>query len=1003
MIGRMLHRSNAWKSLSLHVRSAATSTPNTKPHRFRLLNTTEIKELDIVAQTYVHEVTGSKYIHLASDDSDNVFSVAFPTNPTDSTGVAHILEHTVLCGSRKYPVRDPFFNMLKRSLKTYMNAWTGSDFTAYPFSTQNKVDFYNLMSIYTDAVFYPMINELDFRQEGYRLEYKDNDPNNELLFKGVVLNEMKGVLADSSSLFSTRLQTALYPTTTYHHVSGGDPPHITSLSYEALLQFHHTHYHPSNAHFFTYGNMDVNEHLKAIDEVLKPFKRQPTTPPIPAESRYSSPKRVTTTGPVDPMGGDSAKQTKMIVAWLVNDTKDVYESISLSILSDLFFSGPAAPFNQALLVSKLAPGFAPSTGYDRNTKEASFGIGVQGISTENVGKIEEVIQDTLVRISQEGFPQDRIDAVLHQIELGRKERGSNYGINLFGALVSRWCHGYNPIDSLFLDEHLDRMKTEIAAGPFFQNLVKKYFLENPHKVVFTMEADPEYSAKLEAEEKSKLENTRKYISNALKRQVVEQSLALKKAQETKPDVSCLPTISVSDIQRPIPHNYPTIMTRRAGVPVMTCPTNTNGVTYLRMILDVPDMTPQMRLDLPFVCSALTKIGTDRRDYMQLSKDIKLHTGGVSVKPYLMSHYSDNMQFYEGVQINATSLDRNFGKLLEIMQDVLLNTRFADTSYLKTLLMQRVQDAVNSIAHDGSSYASSYASSFLSPVSLRSEVMYGLTQVNYIQSLESEPIENIVERFRNTVAHILSQGKLRVALTSTAGFLDAPHPEFDDFLASLNPKSGGWEDLQSIKGKASGFSNPSFFSLPLNVNFVARAVPSVPSTHPDFAKIRILTRILSSCYLHNEIREKGGAYGSGSSASNGLITFHSYYDPNSFRTIEVYDNSLDWINRSLTDQDIDEAKISLFSALDAPVPPPSRGLDYFASGITPELRQTARDQLFAVSKRDVIEVAEKYLGRDYLKQNASDSIVGSETVSVENTAWTVLKKDTRFFPETLKRL
>ncbi len=375
--------------------------------------------------------------------------MAFRTPPADSTGVAHILEHTVLCGSQRYPVRDPFFAMLKRSLNTFMNAMTASDWTCYPVASMNRKDFYNLMGIYLDAVFFPLLRAQDFRQEGHRLEFADPaDPATPLQLKGVVFNEMKGAMADPSSLLGRCLNRALFPTTCYGHNSGGEPREIPDLTWEQLRAFHADYYHPGNSWFFTYGDLPLADHLQRIDELaLRRFEPRQIASAIPAEVRFAAPRRDEATFPLSAQD-DPAGRSMVQLAWLTCPIEDTFERAALGILAGLLLGDPAAPLYQALLDSRLGQNLTPGTGYHDDYRDTVFAVGLQGTEPEQVEAVEQLVLTTLERVAGEGFPAERVEAALHQYEFSSREVTGDqypYGLSLLMRFLGPWLHADDPL------------------------------------------------------------------------------------------------------------------------------------------------------------------------------------------------------------------------------------------------------------------------------------------------------------------------------------------------------------------------------------------------------------------------------------------------------------------------------------------------------------------------------------------------------------------------------
>lgn len=385
-------------------------------HGFKLEKTDFIHEYSLRTLQLQHLETGASYFHIDTDDTNNVFSINFRTPSSDSTGIAHVLEHTVLCGSERFPIRDPFFNMLKRSLNTYMNAMTASDHTMYPFATINYQDMINLRSVYLDAVFFPLLLEDDFLQEGSRIDVKEG--SEELIFKGVVYNEMKGVLADNNNLSGTRMQQLLFPDSIYGVVSGGDPVEIPNLTIDRLREFHRQFYHPSNCQFFTYGDFPLEGHLEYInDEILKRFKFQSESSNVTIQpvKRFNEPIRQeiecspdTTSIPVD-------QQLRICKTMVVGDSRNVHESLVLRLLSYLLLNGPSSPMYQSLIETNLGKDFSVGTGFDSSTIDSTFGIGLQGVSEENLEKVEKEMMHTLQEIAAKGFDPVRVDALIHQV------------------------------------------------------------------------------------------------------------------------------------------------------------------------------------------------------------------------------------------------------------------------------------------------------------------------------------------------------------------------------------------------------------------------------------------------------------------------------------------------------------------------------------------------------------------------------------------------------------
>jgi len=464
-------------------------------HGYTINRIVKLAEIDSFYYELEHTGTGAKHVHISNNDKENTFSVAFKTVPSDSTGVAHILEHTALCGSRKFPVNDPFFSMLKRSLNTFMNAFTASDWTMYPFSTQNRKDFYNLMDVYLDSSFFPNLRELSFKQAGHRMELEDsveNPDSSRLLIKGVVYNEMKGAMSSPDQVMGRSLLNALYPSTTYRHNSGGSPAKIPALTYEQLVAFHKRHYHPSNAFFYTYGSFSLKNHLSFInDKILKSFERIDPETEVPSQPRWRTPKKMAYYYPLDRKQNPSNK-CQVCVAWLTADIKDAFEILILTLLEQILIGNSASPLRKALIDSQLGAALCDGTGFDASNRDTLFACGLKDTDATAAEKIEEIIFDVLENLSEKGIDNQLIESAIHQIEFHRKEITNTpypYGIKLLLSFSGSWFHGGDPVRILQFDNDLKQLRSDLSKGPFLENHIKKYFIDNSHRVLFSLIPD----------------------------------------------------------------------------------------------------------------------------------------------------------------------------------------------------------------------------------------------------------------------------------------------------------------------------------------------------------------------------------------------------------------------------------------------------------------------------------------------------------------------------------
>ncbi|XP_048223420.1 presequence protease, mitochondrial [Perognathus longimembris pacificus] len=991
-----------------------------KIHGFTINQVTSVPELFLTAVKLSHDATGARYLHLAREDTNNLFSVQFRTTPMDSTGVPHILEHTVLCGSEKYPCRDPFFKMLNRSLSTFMNAFTASDYTMYPFSTQNPKDFQNLLSVYLDATFFPCLRELDFWQEGWRLEHEDpSDPHSPLIFKGVVFNEMKGAFTDNEKIFSQHLQNKLLPDHTYSVVSGGDPLCIPELSWEQLKQFHATHYHPSNARFFTYGSFPLEQHLKQIhEEALSRFQKIEPSTTVPAQNRWDKPREFQVTCGPDSLARDASKQTTVSVSFLLPEITDTYEGFTLSLLSTLLISGPNSPFYKALIESGLGTDFSPNSGYNGHTKDAYFSIGLQGIEEKDIETVRHLVDRTIDEVVEKGFEDDRIEALLHKMEIQMKHQSTRFGLELTSYIASCWNHDGDPVELLQLGDQLTRFRQCLKENPrYLQEKMEQYFQNNQHKLTLSMKPDEMYYEKQTQMETEKLQQKLESLSEEDKQKIYEKGLELLDQQNNPPDDSCLPALKVSDIEPTMPCTELEVATSAEAVPVQYCAQPTNGMVYFRAFCSLNTLPEELRPYVPLFCSVLTKLGCGILDYREQAQQIDLKTGGMTVSPQVFGDDSDLDAYEQGVLFSSLCLDRNLPDMMHLWSEIFNNPSFEEEEHFKVLVKMVAQELSNGIPDSGHQYAFVRASRTLTSAGDLEETFNGMDQVRLMKRVaEMTDIKPVLRKLPRIKKHLLTCDNMRCSVNATPQQIAPAARELENFLRNVGRSKKELRPVRphvvekAVPGHCGGSSDsdgspmirklvtdPTFtpcqmkthFQLPFPVNYVAESVRTVPYTDPDHASLKILARLMTSKFLHTEIREKGGAYGGGARLSyNGIFTLYSYRDPNSIETLQTFGKAIDWAKSGkFTQQDIDEAKLSVFSAVDGPVAPSDKGMDHFLFGLSDEMKQAHREQLFAVSHDQLTAASHEYLGVG--KSTHGLAILGPENVKIsKDPSWVI---------------
>ncbi|KAJ4333345.1 Mitochondrial presequence protease [Ascochyta clinopodiicola] len=943
-------------------------------HGFTLKRVKQVPELELTALHLQHDKTGAEYLHIARDDANNCFSIGFKTNPPDDTGVPHILEHTTLCGSEKYPIRDPFFKMLPRSLSNFMNAWTFPDHTAYPFATTNAQDFQNLMSVYLDATLNPLLKENDFTQEGWRigpenpLAAETDDPSaKKLVFKGVVYNEMKGQTSDASYLFYARFQDHLFPAI---NNSGGDPQKITDLTWEQLRQFHADHYHPSNAKILTYGDMPLADHLKEVDQRLSSFDKIAVDQEVKAPIELKSPMDVTVPGPLDPLVPQD-KQYKTSVTWLMGDTADSVENFALGVLSSLLMNGYGSPLYRNLIESGLGADFSANTGYDSAGRRGVFSVGLDAVKAEDVPKVKEAIVKTFQETRQNGFDKIKVNGILHQLELSLKHKTANFGMGIMQRLKPSWFNGIDPMDALAWQETVDAFQKKYAEEGYLESLIEKYLLTE-NTLTFTMKPSETFSQELVEEESQRLaqkisETTSKFSSEEEAQKYLEKrELELLEVQEKArtEDLSCLPTVHVKDIPRE-KERKPLRHTDIGDVKVQWREAPTNGLTYFRAVHRLENLPDELRELIPLFTDALMRLGTKTKTMEQLEELIKLKTGGISVGYHSNQSPLSLDSYEEGIAFSGYAFDRNIPDMYELLRTILQETDFEGPEAekkIRELLQSSSSGAINTIASSGHSYAMRYAEAGISSIGRLSEQTGGLTQVKLTTSLAAlESLTPVIQKLKAIQSFVIANNAhFRVALNCGAESATPNQEALSKFLKTL-PKSVPVPT--TTQENTYPRNSKSFFPLPYQVYYSARAVPTVPYVDPAGAPLEILAKLLTFKSLHPEIREKGGAYGGGAYARGlgGVFGMYSYRDPNPVNSLKVMSEAGAWArDRAWSAQDLEEAKLSAFQGYDAPQSVSREGMRLFLSGVTDDMLQKRREQLLDVSAEQVQRVADTFL-------------------------------------------
>lgn len=932
---------------------------------FELLRQRRIDSIQVEIQEYRHRPTGAMHYHLAAEDGNNCFAVAFPTVPRDSTGVAHILEHTVLCGSRRYPVRDPFFMMLRRSLNTFMNAFTTSDATAYPFATQNRRDFDNLLSVYLDAVFFPRLDELNFAQEGHRVEFeRPGDAGSPLVYRGVVYNEMKGAMSAPIAQLQMELQSQLFPTTTYHYNSGGDPACIPDLTYAQLKAFHASHYHPSNAVLMTYGDFPVREHQARFEEwALREFQAQHFDLDGRDERRYTTPVQAQRHYTHD--GGDTRDQTYVALGWLLGRVGDLRQAMRDLLLGNLLLMHGASPLRQALETTTLGAAPLEICGVDDSMHEATLICGLEGTNPEQADAVERLVFEVLARVADQGLPAEAVEAVLTQMELAQRQMTSDrtpYGLQLLGRVLNAKVHDGDPLAFMDIDQAIEPLREELRDPAFIPRLVRERLLANPHRVRLVMSPDPQLAARRQAAERERLTALKTSLSAGDQEQIILRARELDRRQREHNDPEILPKVGLADVppELKIPAGQESELN---GLPLTRYAQGTNGLVHLQVIADLPAYTDAEKALLVLFYNLLDEVGSGGRDYLA-TQALGAQIGAASAYVSVRASVTDQQALRGYFALAGKSLMRHHGRLAQFMRETLETARFDERRRLRELVAQMRLAQESSITHRGQHLAMLAASSGMGPAGQLDNLWDGPLSIQSLKQLDDgldDPaaLAAFAAQLQRMHAQLLAQPRHLLVVSQLAH-----QAEITDTLRTVWSGQPAGVPATAFVHAASPRRVHEAWVTNTQVNFCARAYPAVPADHPDAPMFSVLAKFLHHGYLHRAVREQGGAYGSGANynSDSASFRFYSYRDPRLEGTLRDFDGALEWLQGAHTERQLEEAILGVIQVIDQPKSPAAEAIQaYFhrLQGRTPEFRQRFRQRVLNVTLADL-----QRLGREY---------------------------------------
>ncbi len=960
-------------------------------HGFELVEERLIAEINSQAKLYRHAKTGACLLSLENDDENKAFGVAFATPPGDSTGLPHILEHSVLCGSRTYPVKEPFKELRKGSLNTFLNAMTWPDRTAYPVASQNQADLTNLMRVYLDAVFKPFITAEALQTQGWH--YELDQPDGPLAYKGVVFNEMKGVYSSPDSLIGRYVKESLFPNTIYAHDSGGNPAVIPDLTYEQFKAFYDQHYHPSNAFLFLYGDDHSDERLRLIDEYLATYDSIDPAPAVALQPVVAATRRfVYGYDAGADASADNAKRGYVAVSWLVNDVTDVETTLALQILSHALVSTQASPLRKALIESGLGEGLTGG-GYDNTLRQGIFSVGLKGIDPANAAAVEQLILDTLGALEAGGIDPEMVAASLNTFEFRLREANTGSfprGLAAMFDVVPLWLYGGDLFAGLAFEAPLAAIKASLVGNPrYFEQLIAEHLLANPHRTVVLIQPDPSARQRAEAAERARLEAARAAMDEADLQNVVatmQRLTALQDQPDTPEALATIPTLSLSDLDREI-RRIPVEETSLDGVRVLNHDLFTNGIVYLDVGFNLQAL-PQRYLPYGELFGRLLlSMGTATQDYVKMSQRIGRETGGIgraSQTATTRSREASTWLFLRG----KSTMEKSQA-LLDILADLLLTVRLDNKDRFRQIILEEKAGLEAGLLPGGHGVVFRRLRAQYTTADWAAEQMGGATYLLFLRELAQRVDTDwpaILADLEAVRQALVGRSTMLVNLTldqeNTSLFL----PKLAEFVASM---PAGPEALaQWTPELASGAEG---LTVPAQVNYVGKATSLFDHGYTLHGSAFVSIKFVDNTWMWDRVRVQGGAYGGMAlfDSYSGVLAFLSYRDPNLLGTLQTYDATADYLRQApLTQGDVDKIIIGVIGQMDRYELPDAKGFTSLArtlNGDTDAFRQRLRDEVLATTVSDVRAFAEQV---DTVRQHGTVAVLGSEqAITAANEALT----------------
>lgn len=954
---------------------------------FNLISEKEMPEYRARGIWITHNITGCEIFHLLNDDSENLFSFTFKTPPEDCTGAAHIVEHAVLSGSKKYPLKDPFLSLLKGSMNTFLNAMTYPDKTTYPASSTLEKDYFNLMSVYGDAVFFPLLKKEVFHQEGCRFEIGSRG---ELSVNGVVYNEMQGNYSAHDSIAAEYSYRTLFPDSPYRHDSGGEPESILSLTYGQFLEFHKKYYHPSNCRIFLYGNIDTLRQCLFINEhFLSPFNSKITAPVIPAQPRWAAPREFFFTSPLGEEENGNGKST-ITLNWLSVPASDPEQLMTLEVLAEILLGNAGSPLHKAVLDSGLGEDLSPLSGIEADLLETVFTVGIRGSHQENSGAFRDLVFNTLSDLVRNGIETNQIEGAFRRVEFRYREirGGVPFGLRLLGKILKGWVHGEEPYSALAFEAPFKAVKTKLTENPkLIARALEDLFLNNPHYSLVTVTPDKDHALKEEKKIESILKEKEALLGSSDIQKIRNDNSALLAFQEQDdlPEIKgTIPILELADLPREI-ERIPAEKCAGTEFPCLSHDFFTNGICYFDIALDTGSLPKELFPYLPLYSKALCSCGLPGIPYYDVAGLLSLYTGGILSFAEASNRIDEPEKWESALFLRLKTLEADIEKGFDLFKKLMISADFNDKKRIAELVLEYRNDLKSSIINMGNSYAGLRAAAKISPVLAVEETWRGVEQYLFINSICGDlekNISSIIDALFKIRIHLNRREGFKASLCGDSRVLPRILPLISSLYKDLSVEPLGAKTPLTVLNRTTAET----LLIPSSVGYAATALPGTFFREPGHPAEHLLAHFLRTDYLWEKIRMRGGAYGVSASAngSEGIFLFSTYRDPQPAVSFTVFRDSLKALDRTRIKEELVKAIIGVIGKESHPLVPGEKCLINFRRylyGISDEARQNKRDIILKAGVKELEESAEM-LDKAF-SQAVSVVLAGKETLESLN--------------------